>query len=178
ESIELLDLQPERIASPGCAPDVSAEAIERASAELFAHQTLTHATGGAHAAQRSRQADRPSRAATHRHAARLRVLIEPCELRAGAQGRTRRHPVARDDLGAYVARDRYRPSSGHPPVELLPQGRLRRLHRGASKRKCRARSQARPRASAVMLEFNVAYNWLRVSIGIRAWFRKRCFWVT
>jgi hypothetical protein len=29
-----------------------------------------------------------------------------------------------------------------------------------------------------MLEFNVAYNWLRVSIGIRAWFRKRCFWVT
>jgi FdhD protein len=50
ESIELLDLQPERIASPGCAPDVSAEAIERASAELFAHQTLTHATGGAHAA--------------------------------------------------------------------------------------------------------------------------------
>ncbi len=48
ESIELLDLHPDRIAAN--APAVSRGAIERASRELRGHQRLMHETGGIHAA--------------------------------------------------------------------------------------------------------------------------------
>ncbi|RQM47224.1 hypothetical protein EHZ19_15915 [Paraburkholderia bannensis] len=50
ESIELLDLHPDRLAANALA--VSGNAIERASRELRRHQRLMHETGGIHAAAR------------------------------------------------------------------------------------------------------------------------------
>jgi len=51
ESLELLDLQPERIAAAALHDaDALSPAIARAAAELGAHQLLMHATGGVHAA--------------------------------------------------------------------------------------------------------------------------------
>lgn len=50
ESIELLDLRPERIAPAGAASVVLPSAIERAAQELPARQVLMRETGGIHAA--------------------------------------------------------------------------------------------------------------------------------
>jgi len=50
ESIELLDLLPERVADTGFLARLSDDAIARAARELPAHQQLTKLTGGLHAA--------------------------------------------------------------------------------------------------------------------------------
>jgi FdhD protein len=50
ESIDLLDLQPERVPDTGFLARVAPDAIERAARELPAHQRLTRLTGGLHAA--------------------------------------------------------------------------------------------------------------------------------
>ncbi|SAK43839.1 formate dehydrogenase accessory protein FdhD [Caballeronia fortuita] len=50
ESIELLDLQPERVPDTGFLARLAPDAIERAARELPAHQQLTKRTGGLHAA--------------------------------------------------------------------------------------------------------------------------------
>ena len=50
ESIELLDLLPERMPEPAKRLSLSREAIGRAAAELPSHQRLMRATGGVHAA--------------------------------------------------------------------------------------------------------------------------------
>jgi FdhD protein len=50
ESIDLLDLQPERVPDTGFLARVAADAIARAARELPAHQQLTKLTGGLHAA--------------------------------------------------------------------------------------------------------------------------------
>ncbi|KND57709.1 Formate dehydrogenase chain D [Candidatus Paraburkholderia schumanniana] len=50
ESIELLDLQPERVPDTGFLARLAPDAIERAARELPAHQQLTKLTGGLHAA--------------------------------------------------------------------------------------------------------------------------------
>jgi FdhD protein len=50
ESIELLDLQPERVPDTGFLASLAPDAIARASRELPAHQQLTKLTGGLHAA--------------------------------------------------------------------------------------------------------------------------------
>lgn len=50
ESIELLDLQPERVPDTGFLARVADDAIARAARELPAHQQLTKLTGGLHAA--------------------------------------------------------------------------------------------------------------------------------
>jgi len=50
ESIELLDLQAERVPDTGFLARLSPDAIERAARELPAHQHLTKLTGGLHAA--------------------------------------------------------------------------------------------------------------------------------
>ncbi|MBV6323111.1 formate dehydrogenase accessory sulfurtransferase FdhD [Duganella violaceicalia] len=51
ESLELLDLQPDRIAAAALHDaDALSPAIARAAAQLGAHQQLMHATGGVHAA--------------------------------------------------------------------------------------------------------------------------------
>jgi FdhD protein len=50
ESIDLLDLQPERVPDTGFLNRLAPDAIERAARELPAHQRLTKLTGGLHAA--------------------------------------------------------------------------------------------------------------------------------
>lgn len=50
ESVELLDLRPERICVSKTAPLVSNDAVERAARELPVHQCLMRETGGIHAA--------------------------------------------------------------------------------------------------------------------------------
>ncbi|WP_250519299.1 MULTISPECIES: formate dehydrogenase accessory sulfurtransferase FdhD [unclassified Caballeronia] len=50
ESIDLLDLQPERVPETGFLNRLASDAIERAARELPAHQQLTKLTGGLHAA--------------------------------------------------------------------------------------------------------------------------------
>jgi FdhD protein len=50
ESIDLLDLQPERVADTGFLQRLAPDAIARAARELPAHQALTRLTGGLHAA--------------------------------------------------------------------------------------------------------------------------------
>lgn len=50
ESIELLDLQPERVPDTGFLARLASDAIARAARELPAHQQLTKRTGGLHAA--------------------------------------------------------------------------------------------------------------------------------
>ncbi|WP_250507168.1 formate dehydrogenase accessory sulfurtransferase FdhD [Caballeronia sp. GAFFF3] len=50
ESIDLLDLQPERVPDTGFLNRLAPDAIERAARELPAHQQLTKLTGGLHAA--------------------------------------------------------------------------------------------------------------------------------
>ncbi|WP_159835213.1 formate dehydrogenase accessory sulfurtransferase FdhD [Burkholderia sp. 8Y] len=50
ESIDLLDLQPERVPDTGFLARLAPDAIERAARELPAHQRLTKLTGGLHAA--------------------------------------------------------------------------------------------------------------------------------
>ncbi|GAB2904313.1 formate dehydrogenase accessory sulfurtransferase FdhD [Paraburkholderia jirisanensis] len=50
ESIDLLDLQPERVPDTGFLQRLAPDAIARAARELPAHQTLTKLTGGLHAA--------------------------------------------------------------------------------------------------------------------------------
>jgi FdhD protein len=50
ESIDLLDLQPERVPDTGFLARLAPDAIERAARELPAHQQLTKLTGGLHAA--------------------------------------------------------------------------------------------------------------------------------
>ncbi|WP_250528697.1 formate dehydrogenase accessory sulfurtransferase FdhD [Caballeronia sp. ATUFL_F1_KS4A] len=50
ESIDLLDLQPERVPDTGFLNRLASDAIERAARELPAHQQLTKLTGGLHAA--------------------------------------------------------------------------------------------------------------------------------
>jgi FdhD protein len=50
ESIDLLDLQPERVPDTGFLTRLAPDAIERAARELPAHQRLTKLTGGLHAA--------------------------------------------------------------------------------------------------------------------------------
>ncbi|MDR5792034.1 formate dehydrogenase accessory sulfurtransferase FdhD [Caballeronia sp. LZ008] len=50
ESIDLLDLQPERVPETGFLNRLAPDAIERAARELPAHQQLTKLTGGLHAA--------------------------------------------------------------------------------------------------------------------------------
>ncbi|WP_250450262.1 formate dehydrogenase accessory sulfurtransferase FdhD [Caballeronia sp. ATUFL_M2_KS44] len=50
ESIDLLDLQPERVPDTGFLARLSPDAIERAARELPGHQRLTKLTGGLHAA--------------------------------------------------------------------------------------------------------------------------------
>ena len=50
ESIELLDLRPDRISVPETAVRISNDAIERAARELPVHQRLMRETGGIHAA--------------------------------------------------------------------------------------------------------------------------------
>jgi FdhD protein len=50
ESIDLLDLQPERVADTGFLRRLAPDAIARAARELPAHQALTRLTGGLHAA--------------------------------------------------------------------------------------------------------------------------------
>jgi FdhD protein len=50
ESIDLLDLQPERVPETGFLASLAADATERAARELAAHQRLTKLTGGLHAA--------------------------------------------------------------------------------------------------------------------------------
>jgi FdhD protein len=50
ESIELLDLRPERVPDTGFLQRLAPDAIERAARELPAHQRLTKLTGGLHAA--------------------------------------------------------------------------------------------------------------------------------
>jgi FdhD protein len=50
ESIDLLDLNPERVPDTGFLSKLAPDAIERAARELGAHQTLTKLTGGLHAA--------------------------------------------------------------------------------------------------------------------------------
>jgi FdhD protein len=50
ESIELLDLQPERVPQTGFLATLATDAIERAARELPAHQRLSKLTGGLHAA--------------------------------------------------------------------------------------------------------------------------------
>lgn len=50
ESIELLDLLPERMPEPARKLSLAREAIARAAAELPSHQRLKQATGGVHAA--------------------------------------------------------------------------------------------------------------------------------
>ncbi|ABA50028.1 hypothetical protein BURPS1710b_0861 [Burkholderia pseudomallei 1710b] len=83
--------------------------------------------------QRPRQTDRHADAHARRHGERLRIPVEPRELRARAQIGARRHSDGRDDLRAVVARDRDRAAGGAAARELLPRGRLRRLrHRVAA----------------------------------------------
>jgi FdhD protein len=50
ESIDLLDLQPERVPDTGFLQRLALDAIARAARELPAHQALTQLTGGLHAA--------------------------------------------------------------------------------------------------------------------------------
>jgi FdhD protein len=50
ESIELLDLQPERVPQTGFLDRLAGDAIAHAAGELPAHQQLTRLTGGLHAA--------------------------------------------------------------------------------------------------------------------------------
>ena len=50
ESIDLLDLSPERVPDTGFLARLAPNAIERAASELPAHQALTRMTGGLHAA--------------------------------------------------------------------------------------------------------------------------------
>lgn len=50
ESIDLLDLQPARVADTGFLQRLAPDAIARAAGELPAHQALTRLTGGLHAA--------------------------------------------------------------------------------------------------------------------------------
>jgi FdhD protein len=50
ESIDLLDLQPERVPDTGFLQRLAPDAIARAARELPAHQSLTRLTGGLHAA--------------------------------------------------------------------------------------------------------------------------------
>ena len=50
ESIDLLDLKPERVPDTGFLQRLAADAIARAARELPAHQALTRLTGGLHAA--------------------------------------------------------------------------------------------------------------------------------
>ncbi|HVE10412.1 MAG TPA: formate dehydrogenase accessory sulfurtransferase FdhD [Paraburkholderia sp.] len=50
ESIDLLDLQPERVPDTGFLQRLAPDAIARAARELPAHQSLTQLTGGLHAA--------------------------------------------------------------------------------------------------------------------------------
>ncbi|WP_118180912.1 formate dehydrogenase accessory sulfurtransferase FdhD [Paraburkholderia phosphatilytica] len=50
ESIDLLDLQPERVPDTGFLARLAPDAIARAARELPAHQALTKLTGGLHAA--------------------------------------------------------------------------------------------------------------------------------
>jgi FdhD protein len=50
ESIDLLDLKPERVADTGFLQRLAPDAIARAARELPAHQALTKLTGGLHAA--------------------------------------------------------------------------------------------------------------------------------
>ncbi|KIG02227.1 formate dehydrogenase accessory sulfurtransferase FdhD [Caballeronia concitans] len=50
ESIDLLDLQPERVPDTGFLARLAPDAIERAARELPEHQRLTKLTGGLHAA--------------------------------------------------------------------------------------------------------------------------------
>ncbi|MDE1179584.1 formate dehydrogenase accessory sulfurtransferase FdhD [Paraburkholderia sp.] len=50
ESIDLLDLKPERVPDTGFLTRLAPDAIERASRELPEHQALTRLTGGLHAA--------------------------------------------------------------------------------------------------------------------------------
>ncbi len=50
ESIELLDLEPERVAETGFLKRLSSDAIAQAARELPAHQALSKLTGGLHAA--------------------------------------------------------------------------------------------------------------------------------
>jgi FdhD protein len=50
ESIDLLDLQPERVPDTGFLQRLAPDAIARAARELPAHQALTRLTGGLHAA--------------------------------------------------------------------------------------------------------------------------------
>ena len=50
ESIDLLDLQPERVPDTGFLQRLAPDAIARAARELHRHQTLTQLTGGLHAA--------------------------------------------------------------------------------------------------------------------------------
>lgn len=50
ESIDLLDLQPERVPDTGFSARLAADALARAARELPAHQPLTQQTGGLHAA--------------------------------------------------------------------------------------------------------------------------------
>jgi FdhD protein len=50
ESIDLLDLQPERVPDTGFLRRLAPDAIARAARELPAHQALTRLTGGLHAA--------------------------------------------------------------------------------------------------------------------------------
>jgi len=50
ESIELLDLQPERVSDHGFLRKLAVDAVRQAAHQLPAHQTLMSATGGVHAA--------------------------------------------------------------------------------------------------------------------------------
>lgn len=141
ESLEQLDLHPPRIRHAGAAAGIGADAVERASRALPAHQELMRDTGGIHAAawcsRDGAVIDVFEDVGRHNAldkligqlAQRLRVPVEPRQLRARPQGRAPRHPDGRDDLRADVARDRRRARSRHPPARLLPRRRLRRIHR-------------------------------------------------
>ncbi len=163
ESIDLLDLAPERVPVTGFLERLAPDALAQAARALPAHQALTRLTGGLHAAAWC-DASGAIQAAFEdvgRHNALDKLIGELVLKRADLtdgfvflssrasyelvrKAGPGRHSAGGDDLGALLAGDRDREGSGPAPGQLLPRIGLRRLRHGLSV----ARSSGRARRRA------------------------------